>query len=440
MFTSDPVVEFHFNQNCDNTGTGTNTITNCTLENYEVWEGYSGDTRGHYNLTGGNLDLTQNISDSTLSIWIKLKDDSNIVLFESLNTNNYPLSKVEYNHIVVTAEGAVYINKILYSSITLNTFNTIVSGNCYLKEFYAFNYELAYKEILNLYIKDYKDPLHWFPIDGDYKDYGYKLSGELIQYGDPITLTADGAEMDIEGLSELRLPSPPLSWGDNNLTVTLRYKNYQPTQTMLSNDWDDLFLLAESYYDSYYGSYGSQGYCVSERHDERLLYIATSGGEYGGAQVFNTLGQKYWIVIQRSYNLIKVFVDGVLKATANDWIDNYQNPYYFRSIGNITYKANQAGDMGKAGTYADIRVYRGLINPDELITLNELIEFKLPAKSFCKAISNYTSIEEQVQELYDTFLALQPPTSIPPEGITDPDYLEAQDILPLFTGKEVYFD
>ena len=223
MFTAEPIAEFHLNQNCDNTGTGAYALATCNLENYEILEGYAVDTRGHYSLNG-NLDLTDIINTSqTISLWVKPKDTSNIVICELLNTEDYTLPSMEYLHIVITSDTA-YINNFMVGKVILAPFKTLVSGNCYVKEVCIFDIVLPYNEILILNVKDYLDPIHWFPMtNSDLKDYSHKLSGELTPsvYNDfHIEYTPLGVFLPTDCSGSLHLPLPP-NTADADITITL---------------------------------------------------------------------------------------------------------------------------------------------------------------------------------------------------------------------------
>lgn len=57
--------------------------------------------------------------------------------------------------------------------------------------------------------------------------------------------------------------------------------------------------------------------------------------------------------------------------------------------------------------------------------------FNLEAASTINIVTTYITPTVQVEELYQEFLAMS--------TVSGYDYLKAEDVLPLFQGKEIYF-
>ncbi|MEA2037575.1 MAG: hypothetical protein U9O94_08755 [Nanoarchaeota archaeon] len=432
MFTTDPIIDIQFNNDNTNVGTSTNTVASTC--NY-----VSTDIRSY--LETDNLTFSESISSiGSFSGWFKFSSLADVTFFNELfklqdgsyYSNNklidiLPILNV-FHHFVVINSSDIYINKVLVGSSPYSSFsftNMITgtgTGTGTVKALRVFDYTISFGDVQNLFIMDYLDPIMWYPLNnGDLSDYSHKNKVDVSLYGD---YTLAPTEVVLETTSihgAISIPDGPYSIS-TSLPLTISFKLTYNIETV-PYEYEKFYLG----FDNNSTTYGVTTYNVAP---DKLGIFTTAGvtPEESGNSL-SVHGQQYHIVFQQCGDMIKLYVDNnlIINAVSSYWNQwGYQKK--FTTLGNYFRR-----EASRSGGYSDLRVYNELVDPANLV-----VNSNLKSTANLQLIGTNYIMYEQIVDLRAEFDALNS-TEPPVAGVTDTDYLEAQDVLPLFNDREVYF-
>lgn len=417
MFNPLPTAEFH---TCTNTGTDTSISPySCTTTNI-------------------TLDHPVYLEQNSLSIWVKPTANcivmGNYIFYSDgiLNVDGSQAVTNKWLHIVLTKSGEIYFNLVKIGVIVMdipgvynyNWIETITQNVEAWKELYIFDYELPYASIVNLYLKDQNSPRYYYPLYNDFKDYSHSASADLIHGTNPFE--TDSVRVEASGFT---LPVA-LPFKTTSQPVTIRFKF--KSDIGLLPGYHPSFIGTNSYHISIGFTYGLEHYdSIGETPiptDIQKIETYCCGNSYGWQYTPFTKPSEYWydILISKVGPIIKYYVDSILIYSLNraDCESDYNNTTTLNYIG----RSYNNTDI-RTGHYKEVGIYQVALTPQDFIhgdkiTGNSLVVFK----------PDYYSALQQCEALYQQFLTLQAPV-----GVTDTEYLEAEDVMPLFSDREVIY-